>query len=300
MPTIISASRRTDIPAFFAEWLVGRLAAAYCDWWHPFARHWLRVSLSPADVAGIVLWTRNIAPLLPHLPAIRRQYLFYVHYTITGYPRELEPGVIAREAAVRQVKELAGTYGPETVIWRFDPIVLTQEIGPADTVARFAALAAELEGATERCIISFMSPYRRQARAFRQAGLVAATPSPELRLDLAQQIGTLARRHGMAVSACCNADILSDVVERAHCVDADLLRRLGASLPARVPAAPSRKQCGCAQSVDIGAYDLCGGGCVYCYANQDHALADRNRLRHRVEHVGLAEAFLTRDPPPVA
>jgi hypothetical protein len=292
MKTIISASRRTDIPAFYSDWLLRRVREGACAYWHPFSRRWLQVSLDPRDVGGMVLWTKNLAPLWEGLRSIGRRYPFYVQYTITGHHRALEPRVVATDEALAQARALCREYGPDTLIWRFDPIVLTQHSDPEETLRRFERLSGELAGYARRCVLSFMSPYRRQRRAFEQAGLCHLEPTPARRSELAQRIGEMGRERGMAVEACCNPDIVGGLVRKARCIDADLLRSLGADLPARVPPAPSRKGCGCAKAVDIGAYDLCPAGCAYCYANQDHALACRNRARHDPGHAALAEAYL--------
>lgn len=292
---IISASRRTDIPAHYGEWLLRRLEAGFCEYRHPFSRRWFRVSLRPEDVAGMVLWTKCLAPLLPHLDALRARFPFYVQLTITGHARELEPGVIPAAEAVRQARELSARFGRDALVWRFDPIVHTRLGGPEDTLRRFRDLAGRMEGATERCVISFMSPYRRQARSFSRAGLAWDEPPPEMRRALSAQLAHIAADHGMTLAACCNDDIVHGEVRKSHCVDADLLRRLGALLPARVPPGPSRDQCGCAKSVDIGAYDMCPAGCVYCYANRDPDTACRNHARHDPRHVALVEAALERE-----
>jgi hypothetical protein len=292
MAQIISASRRTDIPAFFSEWLLRRLDAGFCEVWQPFAHHWFRVSLEPAEVAGIVLWTKNLGPLLPALDRVRRLAPFYVQFTITGHGEQLEPGVPPAMQAVEQFRELVARFGLGVAVWRFDPIVFVREQEPRHTLLRFRALAAQLEGLTDECVISFMSQYPRQARAFSRAGLAWREPTAQERVDLAGELAELARTHGMMLSACCNPDIIGGTVRKAHCVDALRLRRLGAPLPEKWPSAPSREGCGCAKSVDIGAYDMCGGGCLYCYANRDHDLARRNLARHRPDHLALAEAFI--------
>jgi hypothetical protein len=294
MSQIISASRRTDIPAYFAEWLLRRLDAGFCEVWQPFAHHWFRVSLEPADVAGIVLWTKNLGPLLPALDRVRRLAPFYVQFTITGHASELEMGILPAPQAVAQLRQLVAQFGPGAAVWRFDPIVFAREDEPRPTLQRFRALAAQLEGVTDECVISFMSPYRRQEQAFARAGLTWREPTAHERLELAGELAELARSHGMSLSACCNADVVGRSVQVAHCVDPARLRRLGAPLPEKWPKAPSRDGCGCGKSVDIGAYDLCGGGCAYCYANRDHDLAARNLARHRPEHLALAEAYIPR------
>jgi len=292
MRRIISASRRTDIPAFFSDWLLRRLEAGHCTYWHPFSRRWFEVSLAPQDVAGIVLWTKNIGPLLPHLATLRRSYPLYVQFTITGHNTAVERGVIPPDEAVEQARALSAELGPESLIWRYDPIVFTQHSDPEEALARFERLSGELSGYTRRCTISFMSPYRRQRRAFEQAGLQHHEPTQAQRVELSQALAHLASERGMTLEACCQGDLVQGAVLKAHCVDAHLLAALGAEFDGRAPAAPSRPGCGCSQSIDIGAYDLCGGGCAYCYANQDHGLAMRNLARHDPAHQGLAEAYL--------
>lgn len=287
---IISASRRTDIPALYSEWLTRRIAAGFCRYRHPFTRQWMTVSLRPEDVGGLVLWTRNIGPLMPHLDGIWALYPFYVQITINDYPAQFEPRVQAAWEAVGQARELSSRFGPDALVWRFDPIVLTPEIGAAETLARFGRLARQLEGATQACVFSFMSPYRRQQHAFRAAGVEYREPCAEERLDLALEMAHIASDHGFSLAACCNADLLSGPVAKAHCVDPARLIRLGAQLPERVPAAPSRPGCGCHRSVDIGAYDLCPAGCLYCYANQSPARALANHARHDPDHEALVEA----------
>jgi len=287
---IISASRRTDIPAHYAEWFLGRLAAGWCRVQHPYTKAWLDASLAPVDVVGLVLWSRDFGPLLSELPAIRRRYPLYCQFTITGHPRALEPHAPPTDDAVAQARQLAKALGPGSIVWRFDPIVHTQHGGPEATLDRFRRLCSELDGATRRCTISFMSPYRRQTRAFAARGLVAQEPSPELRRELSTAIAELAAHHGMAVSACCNPDVVGDGVGRASCVDAGLLRGLGADVPERWPSGASRPGCGCDRSVDIGAYDTCVTGCAYCYANQDHALARRNHTAHAPSSPSLVPA----------
>ncbi|NSW54503.1 MAG: DUF1848 domain-containing protein [Armatimonadetes bacterium] len=287
---IISASRRTDIPALYSEWLMRRISAGFCRYRHPFTRQWMTVSLRPEDVGGMVLWTRNLGPLMPRLDEIRAQYPFYVQMTINDYPAQLEPRVQAACEAVAQARELSSRFSTDALVWRFDPIVLTPEIGAAETLARFCRLARQLEGATRACIFSFMSPYRRQRQTFRAAGVEYREPGVQERLDLALAMARIASDHGFSLAACCNADLLSGPVAKAHCVDPARLIRLGAHLPERVPPAPSRPGCGCHRSVDIGAYDLCTAGCLYCYANQSPARALANYARHDPDHEALVNA----------
>jgi len=294
-PMIISASRRTDIPAHYTEWLLSRLSAGFCEVFHPYSKQWLRVSLRPEDVYGIVFWTKDASPLITDLPDVRRVgYPFYIHFTITGLPPELEPNVPPTGVAVQQVKQIAARFGPDCVQWRFDPIVHTTEISPQNTIDRFTKLCQALEGATRRCFFSFMSPYRRQQRAFAAAGVVHVEDSPEKRRELAMRLAEIAAEYGISMYACCSPDLVVGHVQPACCVDPELLNLQGANIQNAIPKAPSRKYCNCRQSVDIGAYDTCIGGCIYCYANQNKQQARKNFSKHDPTHAALAQALLDR------
>src|SRR6185312_13236388 len=123
---IISASYRTDIPAFYGHWFMNRLRAGYCMMTNPYNGKPIRVSLAASDVDGLVFWTKNIGPFLRHLPEIRRLgYPFMVQHTINGYPRQLESRVMRPTRTVEHVKRLADEYGPDVAVWRYDPILFT-------------------------------------------------------------------------------------------------------------------------------------------------------------------------------
>lgn len=286
---IISASRRTDIPAFYTPWLLGRLAAGYASYPNPFNGRPVTVSLRPEDVHTLVFWSRNFAPLLPHLEDLaERGYRFFCHYTITGAPRPLEPYAPPRAAAVATLRRLAARTGPRHVQWRFDPILLTDELDAAYYVERFRGLAAALAGATERCTFSFATFYPKVVRRLRRHGIPFRDPGLEEKRDLAETLASIGAEYGMTLYACCMDALLSPAVHGAHCVDGDLLAALSPDRPLDVPPRPTRPECGCAASRDIGVYDTCVHGCLYCYANTDQQTA---RARFRA-HDPAAEALL--------
>jgi hypothetical protein len=289
-PAIISGSRRTDLPAFYAEWFRRRLRAGFCEVVNPFGGQRQRVSLAAGDVTGFVLWTKNLGPLLGDLDEVRSRAPFYVQYTITGHPAALEPRIIPWAEAVAQAREVSARYGPQALVWRFDPVVCTPQTPPAEVVGRFRRLAQALEGASAECVISFMAPYRRQARAFAAAGVTHTELPPAARLEVGQELARVGREHGLAVTACCTPDLTEGGLGAATCIDAARLAALGAAVPRGVRKAPSRPGCRCARCVDLGAYDLCGGGCLYCYANRDHEFAARKQAGHDPVQMALADA----------
>src|SRR5579863_7682824 len=161
---IVSASYRTDIPAFYAEWLMRRLSAGWCRVANPYGGAAYEVSLRPGVVDGFVLWTRNLRPLLPHLDAIRAVAPLVVQFTVTGYPRPLESSVIAAAEAVAQLHEIRRRFGSRAAVWRYDPIVFTDALDAAAHRAGFAALARALRGTVDEVVLSVMQPYRKTRR----------------------------------------------------------------------------------------------------------------------------------------
>lgn len=160
---IISASRRTDISAFYAEWMVRRLREGYCTVPNPFDRKQVsRISLRPEDVETIVFWTRNPRPLMPYLDELdSRGYRYYLQFTILGYPRQIDPKTPAATTSVEAFRELAGRLGPGRVIWRYDPIVLTSITPPAFHEENFRRSAESLRGYTCRVVVSIVDMYRK-------------------------------------------------------------------------------------------------------------------------------------------
>lgn len=278
---IISASRRTDIPAFYMPWFMQRLRAGSVTYPNPFGGQVVEVSLTPADVHSIVFWTKFAGPLLDHVDELHdRDTRFVVHVTITGAPRVLEPHVPRWEHAAEVFRTLSRRTSPRHVQWRFDPIVFTSDLGPDYYAARFAQIAAALDGATTRCYLSFATLYGKVERRLRRTGITVIDSPQDQRLALLDRLADTADAHGITLYACCQDALLSERVHKAHCIDGDLLADLFPDRPLITAARPSRKECGCVASRDIGMYDTCPYGCAYCYANASHARAVTRRQQH--------------------
>ena len=169
-PTIVSASYRTDIPAFYGDWFLRRLDAGSCTVRNPYGRPYT-VRLDRESVSGFVFWTRNAEPFLPALDRLAAAgYPFVVHCTINAYPRVLEASVIDPERAVRQMHRIARAFGPRVGVWRYDPIIDTGATPLASHAERFARLAGALAGAVDEAVLSFASFYRKTRRNLAAAG----------------------------------------------------------------------------------------------------------------------------------
>ncbi|MGA2326867.1 MAG: DUF1848 domain-containing protein [Bryobacteraceae bacterium] len=273
---LVSASRRTDIPAFYAAWFMNRIRWGYCHWIDPFGRRVHRVMLTPEECAGIVFWTRYPAPLLGGLGNLRaRGFRFYFHVSINGYGKPLEARNPNLTNALRAFRALSDKISPALTLWRYDPILLSEGTPVEYHLRNFSSLARELAGYTGRCYFSFADFYGKTRRNLGQAGVQFVEPDLEAKLSLVRELKSIAEAHGIALYSCCEDAVLAAGVRKAHCVDLELLRSDLVLKPC-----PTRKQCGCVESVDIGAYDTCGFDCVYCYATNSWEAARERARRH--------------------
>ena len=279
---IVSASYRSDIPAFYGTWFLRRLAAGYALVVNPYSGSPYRVDLRPGAVDGFVLWTKNLRPFRDSLDTVRRVAPFVLQVTITGYPRALESHVIDPDRAVADLRAAAESFGAGCVVWRYDPILITDLTPAGWHLDRFARLAHALQGATDEAVTSFAHFYQKTRRNLMRHKRAWHDPEPEAKRDLLNRMAGIAAENGMTLSLCSQPDYLIDGVQPARCVDAARLSRV-AGQPIAARDKGNRPGCACAESRDIGAYDSCPHGCVYCYAVRDRALARRSFARHDPE-----------------
>jgi hypothetical protein len=285
---IISASRRSDIPAFYSRWFWNRIQAGYCLVPNPFnPKQVARISLLPADVEAIVFWTRHARPLFPLLPKLDQLgFRYYFHYTITGYSKPIEARTPPLPVALRTFQTLADRVRPGTVIWRYDPIIVGPAFPARDHIACFSTIARNLESYTERVVISLVDYYRKTDRRlgaiYQWGSEVLRDPfaDPQL-LDLLSELACVAQRHGMAIEACAQEQSFSQIgIGPTKCIDDRLLSaRFGGSWPSGKDTG-QRRHCRCIPSKDIGMVDSCAFGCAYCYATQSDELGRRRYRTH--------------------
>ena len=281
---IISASRRTDIPAFYSEWLSRRLDAGFCRVPNPFnPKQISEISLRSDDVDCIVFWTKNPAPMLPRLGEIDgRNIPYYYQFTLNGYGCDLEPHLPPLDERIKTFRRLSDRIGPERVIWRYDPIIVSNQTDFEFHRRRFALIADHLAGSTVRCMTSYLSPYRKTRRRIDQEqGVDFDVRENQNALSLLSDIADCAKSHGITLLTCAESlNTASIGIARGHCIDALLIHRLfGKAVPTKKDAG-QRGACLCAPSRDIGVPDTCLHGCPYCYATRDHDLAKRRHGEH--------------------
>lgn len=277
---IISASRRTDIPTYYSTWFLNRLRDGYVLVRNPLNVHQVsRISLSPEVVDGIVFWTKNPLPMLDKLDRLR-DYVFYFQFTLNSYGREVETGIPGKNDVILPAfLRLSDAIGPDRVIWRYDPIFLSETYTMEHHIRYFEELARKLSRYTRKCTISFIDMYRKTRKNV--AGLALSDFPVEKRDELAGKLAQIAHSCGLEIDTCAEGiDLEKYGIHHARCVDDRLLEKL-IGCPLNVGKDKNqRPDCGCVDSIDIGAYDTCKNGCLYCYANDSATAVKTNAGKH--------------------
>ena len=284
---IVSASRRTDIPAFYTRWLLGRLKTGVVATLNPFNPRQVKwVELKPEGVGAIVFWSKNPRPLMAHLPRLEEAgWRFYFHFTLNPYPQLFEPFLPPLAERISTFQELARMLGSARVIWRYDPIIISSLTPSEFHFKYFTMISEELEGYTQRVIVSPLSFYRKTVRRMgKLPGLVLREEDHRGAVfeELLAWMARRARAAGMEIFSCATAQDYSHLgVSPGRCIDPELIHRLWGVRVEETKHRGQRPACRCAPSVDIGATDSCLHGCRYCYSTTSHAAARAGHARHR-------------------
>ncbi|UUX93568.1 DUF1848 domain-containing protein [Methanoplanus endosymbiosus] len=280
-PKIISVSRTTDIPAFYPEWFMNRLKAGYSVRINPYNRRARRIIYD--DVRAIVFWSKNPRPLISYLPGIDRMGLcYYFQFTLNNYDREgFERNVPPLSERIETFKILSDICGPERVIWRFDPLILSDNIAVETLIGRIEDIGEEVHLYTEKLVFSFIDLYKTVERNLEKSGIKAAGSVREFTddevLEFSAEAGRICGRWGINAVTCGeNYDLRKFGIEKNRCVDPELIARLCSGDPdmKRYLSRHAKKDkgqrpaCGCIESADVGSYNTCPHLCAYCYANR--------------------------------
>lgn len=285
---IISASRRTDIPAFYSQWFINRIRAGFCVVPNPFNTKQLsHVSLKPDDVDVIVFWSKNPSPLISHLDELDALgFRYYFQFTFNDYPYALEPGVPSAYERVETFLKLSKRLGSMRVIWRYDPIIISNMTSVDFHRETFARIANDLSGATHRVMVSICDFYAKTDRrlaTLQQEGYSfdkEAAYSKDM-TNLLRDIAIIATKHNIEVHTCAEDLNFSDLgIQPGMCIDADLVRKIWGISVCAMKDPTQRGHCRCVVSKDIGMNDTCMHGCRYCYATRNNALAERRHSEH--------------------
>ena len=240
-PVIISASRSTDIPAFYAKWFINRLKAGYCVWYNPFNQQPCYVSFAKTKV--VVFWTKNPEPMIPYLHELdERGIHYYFQVTLNDYVEEgFEPGVGDLQHRIEVFKQLSDKIGKEKIIWRFDPLIITKDLTPRKHLTKIYHIGNQLKGYTDKLVFSFIDvrAYRKvqsnlvkETNYFTKANVESAEPM-EIQIDeivdgLAKLRDYWAKEGWNLTLATCGekVDLQKYGVEHNRCIDGELMKQI--------------------------------------------------------------------------
>ena len=276
---IVSVSRRCDIPRFQFPWFMERIRAGSCKVANPFNRNQIKqVSLIPQKegmkseegVSVLVFWTRDPRKILENVDElIERGFNFYVMVTVTGYPVLLEPSMTRTSKVLNAMKKLAEKIGPDRVIWRYDPVFLTNVTNEDFHLANFNTIAQSLAGSVKRVIISIYDEYKspkKRLEVMEKFDLLLLLDTADILPRLLTNFAKSAEAAGMNIQSCARKEDFSPYgIKPGACIDAELIHKLW-GLEFSGKDKNQRPNCLCCKSVDIGAYGICGANCIYCYA----------------------------------
>jgi hypothetical protein len=295
LKSVLSASRRTDIPAFYIDWFMTGIDKGCFEVTNPYNGQKRRVSATTDTIHSIVFWSKNFGPFIRGNYGERLKqkgfHLFY-NFTINSESKLLEPNVPSLSERLQQLSALTDTESPERISWRFDPIChfrlsdgkWMDNLSDFDQIAEYAARCG-----ISRCITSFMDNYSKiRKRTERRGGISFIEVSNDHQTEILERMQSRLKPLGIQLQLCCEQEVLRSLpetlgIESASCISSDLLMRLfGGELSLkrdngqRVSAG-----CGCKVSIDIGGYEAhpCFHNCLYCYANPTMAVKEAERTQ---------------------
>jgi DNA repair photolyase len=299
---IISASRRTDIPAFYADWFMNRVRAGYFHRVNPFNSNQVSgFSLKPEDVDAICFWTKNPKPIMKHLDELDQQGLkYYFQFTLNPYDKTFEPNVPSLQERIETMIELAGRIGAERVVWRYDPVILSSVTPVEWHLEQVEQIATKLQDATRRLVFSFYDFYGkgqgRLNKALEGTGIkLEDITSPEHKDALDQVVHgfkEIADHHNLQIFSCSeDIDLASIGIGHGACIDGKLISELFGSTAVNNKDKNQRESCGCVESADMGIYNTCHFKCAYCYANFNEGMIESNCRKHYPESASLLDQY---------
>ncbi len=302
-PIIISASRSTDIPTFYTEWFMSRWEAGYLKWTNPFNGKDLYVSFK--NTRCVVFWSKNPRPMMKHLDWLDKNIPnYYFQYSLNDYDKEgYEAKVPSVESRIKTFKELSNKLGKKRVVWRFDPLILTDTIDVDELLRRVKNIGDQLKNYTQKLVFSFadISIYKKVQNNLNkeQVNYIEFTPDTmnefakgiyEINKDWGLQLGTCSEKidlekYDIVHNKCIDDDLMIDIFSH----DKELMNFLGVKIEQadlfsdgeviktkKLKDKGQREDCGCIMAKDIGAYNTCPHECNYCYANSSKEIANKN------------------------
>lgn len=277
---ILSVSRRTDIPNYYSEWFYNRIKEGFLCVRNPMNYHQIsEIKITPDLVDCIVFWTKNPLPMIERLDELNK-YNYYFQFTLTGYAKDIEMNLPNKKTSMIPIfQELSRKIGKQKVIWRYDPIFFSERYTVDYHLKAFESIAKALNGYTEKCVISFVDIYPKNKKNMNKIAMYDL--DEEALKNFAKELWRIADENHMEIGSCAEKIDLGECgIVHNSCIDKELIEKIiGCRLKAKKDK-NQRIECGCIESVEIGAYNTCKNGCVYCYANYSPKSVETNSAKH--------------------
>lgn len=292
---ILSVSRRTDIPNYYSEWFLNRIKDGYLYVRNPMNIHQVsKIDISPQIVDCIVFWTKNPKPMLYKLEQLK-DYKYYFQFTLTGYGKDMEPALPhKKDKMIPTFQRLSEMIGKEKVVWRYDPIVITETYSEKYHLKAFHEIASSLNGYCTRVVISFVDLYAKTKKNMKDIQII--DQNQRKLIDFSSKLAEIAKSNGMEIETCAELiDLSSCGIKHSSCIDKKLIEKI-IGCPIKVDKDKNqREECGCVESVEIGTYNTCLNGCKYCYANYSEERVKANRILYDVHSLILCSKITEED-----
>ena len=277
-PGIISASRRSDIPAFYSDWIIKLFKQGSMIWKNPFNPGQKKI-IYLDNTRVIVFWSKNPYTLIDKLNFFNNRGIkYYFQFTLNKYPQYLEPKIPSLKNRIDTFKKLVDRLGTGKVIWRFDPIILTDKINENYIYESLQIIGNSLKGYTDRLMVSFIHLYSKVIKKLKKAGIKYKEISQEKKINMLKNISHIGEKLDMDIFTCAeplniNNELNNIGIKKGSCIDKFLMKKIFAPdielmdyLEKVKKDKGQRKECGRIQSIDIGNYNTCRHHCLYCYA----------------------------------
>lgn len=280
---IVSVSRRTDIPAFYSDWFIDKIEQGFLYVMNPFNRKQIsKIILTPDTVDCFVFWTKDAAPMMDKLHILNEMgFKYYFQFTLTPYDKDIEPEIRSKDELLNTFVQLSRLVGSKKVVWRYDPILLSNKYNKEYHNRVFEKFCKKLCGSTEKCVISFIDMYAKTKRNTKGLGILQ-TDEKDM-IEIATMLADIAGGYGICIKTCCEKINLSGSnISNGKCIDDKLVEKiLGCSVNVKKDDT-QREGCGCVKSIDIGQYNTCGHFCTYCYANYNQERVIESMKNHDI------------------
>lgn len=263
---IINVGGRTDIVNYYTPWLLNRLSEGYAYSRNPFVREQVyKLSLKPEDVDCLLFCSKNYQPILKHIDGIDEKYNILCNYTITAYGKDIEPKVPTIDQFIKTLERLSDIVGSNKILWRYDPIILTEKYTVEKHLETFEYMAEKISPLVYRCIFSFVDMYKKV-----EENMPEIIPfTDEDKVKLLQGIGEISKKYNLYTQSCATNESYEKYnIHAAGCTTREILEQAHNVVYKNVKGTGIRKNCHCIPSRDIGAYNSCLSECKYCYANR--------------------------------